>query len=434
LAIEVVGLIGLIMVFVLMFARVPVAIAMAVPAMVGILYLTSWTALSAAVHSIIWSHSLSYSLVTIPMFLLMGELLYGSGVTSRLYQTFQLWVGRLRGGLAIASIGGSAALAAASGSSIATTATMGTVSSKEMLKAGYDKSLAGGAIVAGGGLGILIPPSTVLIIYATLSEQSIGKLLIAGILPGIMLTLLLVLTVFALVRMNPHFAPAGETSSWLAKVSALRYVLPILVLFVVVIGGMYYGVFSPTEASAFGAVCAFAIAVARWRSLGGVTGLVRAIGRTVRTTGFVFAIVLAGFILNHFLAITRLPITIAESVGNLNVAPVVLAAILLLMYVLLGCVMDAMAMLVVTMPIVFPLVLSMGWDPIWFGIVMVMVIELGLITPPIGLNCFVLNGVVPELGLKQIFTGALRFMVPILLAISLLYAFPEIALFLPSRM
>ncbi|WP_433374688.1 TRAP transporter large permease [Streptosporangium sp. CA-115845] len=429
---EMIGAVVLIAMLLLMLARVPVAVSMAIPAMIGIYYLSGWEVLSAAVNSIVWQHTLSYSLVTIPMFLLMGEVLHVSGITGELYQAFRVWAGRMRGGLAVASIAASAGLAAASGSSIATTATMGTVSSKEMLNAGYDKGLAGGAIVAGGGLGILIPPSTVLVIYATLTEQSIGKLLIAGILPGIMLTLLFILTVMVSVGFNPRLAPAGRPSSWSERLSSLKYVIWVLVLFAVVTGGMYFGLFSPTEAASFGALAATVIVALR-RSIGWEKFLT-AVRSTVKTVGFVFAIIIAGFILNYFLAITRLPITISEYIGGQEFPPLLLAAALLLMYMLLGCVMDALAMLVVTLPIVFPIVLAMGWDPIWFGIVMVIVIEMGMITPPIGMNCFVLHGVAPELGLNRIFAGAIRFVIPMLIALILLYAFPQIALFLPGKM
>lgn len=429
---ESMGGVALVAMLVLMLARVPVAVAMLIPAMVGIYYLAGWDVLSAAVHSIVWEHSLNYSLVTIPMFLLMGEVLHVSGITGELYQAFQTWTGRLRGGLAMASIAASAGLAAASGSSIATTATMGTVSTKEMLRAGYDKGLAGGAIVAGGGLGILIPPSTVLIIYATLTEQSIGKLLIAGILPGIMLTGLFILTVMVSVRLKSRLAPPGQPRSWPDRIKSLRYVSWVLALFAVVTGGMYYGLFSPTEAASFGALAAIAIVALR-RSIGWRKFLL-AVRKTVQTTGFVFAIVLAGFVMNYFLAITRLPITLSEYIGGLALPPALLATALLLMYLLLGSVMDSLAMLVVTLPIVFPIVLAMGWDPIWFGIIMVIVIEMGMITPPVGLNCFVLHGVAPELGLNRIFAGAVRFVIPMLAAVTLLYAFPDIALFLPGRM
>jgi len=426
------GVAGLLVMFVLMLLRTPVAIAMMVPAMAGILIQADWHVLSAAVHSTVWQHSLNYSLVTIPMFILMGEVLHVSGITHELYRTFQVWTGRMRGGLAVASIGASAGLAATSGSSIATTATMGTVSADEMINAGYDRRLAAGSIVAGGGLGILIPPSTILIIYATLTEQSIGELLIAAVIPGILMTLLFVLTIVVIVTVKPSMAPRGERYGWGERFRSLASLSWVIALFAVVVGGMYFGFFSPTEAASGGAFVAILIVAVRgslsWEQL------FTAIHRTVRTTGFVFAIVLAGFMMNYFLAISRLPITLSQTIADLQVPAAVLAVALLVLYVFLGCIMDSLAMLVVTMPVVFPIVESVGWSPIWFGIVMVIIIEMGLITPPVGMNCFVLHGVAPQLGMSRIWAGALYFVIPMIVLAVLLYIWPDIALFLPGRM
>jgi len=426
------GVTGLLVMFVLMLLRTPVAIAMMVPAMAGILIQADWHVLSAAVHSTVWQHSLNYSLVTIPMFILMGEVLHVSGITHELYRTFQVWTGRMRGGLAVASIGASAGLAATSGSSIATTATMGTVSADEMINAGYDRRLAAGSIVAGGGLGILIPPSTILIIYATLTEQSIGELLIAAVIPGILMTLLFVLTIVVIVTAKPSMAPRGERYGWGERFRSLASLSWVIALFAVVVGGMYFGFFSPTEAASGGAFVAILIVAVRgslsWEQL------FTAIHRTVRTTGFVFAIVLAGFMMNYFLAISRLPITLSQTIADLAVPTAVLAVALLALYIFLGCIMDSLAMLVVTMPVVFPIVESVGWSPIWFGIVMVIIIEMGLITPPVGMNCFVLHGVAPQLGMSRIWAGALYFVIPMIVLAVLLYIWPDIALFLPGRM
>ncbi len=431
-SLETIGFLGILAMFLLMFLRVPIAIAMAVPAFIGILYVREWKVLSTAIETIVWDHSFNYTLSTIPMFVLMGELLFVSGVSQELFATFRYWFGKLRGGLAMAAIGASAIFAAASGSSLATTGTMGVISSKEMLEQKYNKALIGGSIVAGGTLGILIPPSTIFIIYGMLTEQSIGKLLIAGIIPGIILTTLYILTVAVAVKIRPDLAPKGEGSSWKERIVSLRHTGWILVLFIVVIGGMYVGLFSPTEAAGIGAFGAFIIALARRKLT--FQKFVESMNRTLRTTGFLFAIILAAFILNYFLAITRVPLLLANFLADTTMPPLLILCSIVVLYVLLGAVMDSLAMIVVTIPIILPVIQALGYDLIWFGVLIVIVVEMALISPPVGMNCFVLNGVAPQLRLEEIFKGALWFMIPLLVMITLLIAFPEIALFLPNRM
>jgi tripartite ATP-independent transporter DctM subunit len=431
-SLEMIGFLGILAMFLLMFLRVPIAIAMAVPAFIGILYVRDWRVLSTAIETIVWDHSFNYTLSTIPMFVLMGELLFVSGISQELFATFRHWFGKLRGGLAMAAIGASAIFAAASGSSLATTGTMGVISSREMLNANYHKPLIGGSIVAGGTLGILIPPSTMFIIYGMLTEQSIGKLLIAGILPGILLTVLYILTVAVAVKINPNLAPVGEGSSWKERFVSLRSTGWILLLFALVIGGMYFGIFSPTEAAGVGAFGAFVIALARRKLT--FQKFIESMSRTLRTTGFLFAIILAAFILNYFLAITRVPMLLANFLSETTLPPTMIFISIILMYILLGAVMDSMAMVVVTIPIVLPVIEALGYDLIWFGVFIVIVVEMALISPPIGMNCFVLNGVAPELRLEEIFKGALWFMIPLVVLIVLLMIFPEIALYLPSQM
>ncbi|MED4749811.1 TRAP transporter large permease [Brevibacillus choshinensis] len=429
---EIVGLIGLIVMFVLMFLRVPIAVSMAVPAFMGVLYLRDGIVLDTVIKTIVWDHSFSYSLTTIPMFVLMGELLFVSGISNELFTAFRHWFGRVRGGLAMGTIGASAIFAAASGSSIATTGTMGVIASKEMVNAGYNKALSGGAIVAGGSLGILIPPSTVFIIYGMMTEQSIGKLLIAGILPGILLTVLYILTVYFSVLINPSLAQKGEGTSWKERFLSVRHIGWVIILFAIVIGGMYIGWFSPTEAAGVGAFGAFLIALIR-RKLGW-QNFIESLSRTLRTTGFLFAIMLAAFILNYFLAITRLPMALAELLNGLHVSAGLIFTLIIIMYILLGAVMDTMAMIVVTIPIILPIIHALDFDLIWFGVIIVIVVEMALMTPPIGMSCFVLNGVAPELSLADIFKGSMRFLIPILVLILLLYFFPSIALYLPETM
>jgi C4-dicarboxylate transporter, DctM subunit len=432
-SVELIGLLGIILMLVLMFIRVPIAISMAVPAILGIYYLKGWNGLSTAVETIIWDHSFSYTLSTIPMFVLMGELLYICGISNELFNTFRLWLNKLRGGLGMATVGSSALFAAASGSSLANTATMGVISSKEMLNSGYSKTLTGGSIVAGGTLGVLIPPSTLFIIYGTMTEQSIGQLLVAGIIPGLLLVVLYMLTIYIIVLIKPEMAPfTNEKVSWKERFVSLKSTIWILLLFFIVIGGMYEGWFTPTEAAGIGSFFTLIIALIRrkltWKSL------IEALSSTLKTTGFLFAILIMSFLLNYFLTITRIPFMLAEFLNGLTIPNFMLFAIIILMYILLGSIMDALAMVVVTIPIILPLINAMGLDLIWFGVIIVLVMELAMITPPVGMNCFVLKGAAPDLSLEDIFKGSALFIIPILLLIAILYLFPDLTLYLPNNM
>lgn len=430
---ELVGLCGLILMFILMFLRIPIAISMAIPAFLGILYLKDWETLKTAVETIVWDHSFSYTLSTIPMFVLMGELLYVSGISTELFATFRTWLSRLRGGLGMATVGSSALFAAASGSSLANTATMGVIASKEMLRFGYNKSLIGGSIVAGGTLGPLIPPSTLFIIYGMMTEQSIGQLLIAGIIPGIILMLLYFLTIYIIALIKPNYAPAvTEKVTWTERFNSLKSTIWVIVLFFIVIGGMYLGIFNPTEAAGIGAFTTFIITLIR-RKLTFKT-FIGAMSSTLRTTGFLFAIIIMAFLLNYFFTITKIPLLLADFLNGLSLPHYALFAVIILMYLFLGAIMDALAMVVVTIPIILPLMSVMGMDLIWFGVIIVLVIELAMMTPPIGMNVFVLRGAAPELSLDEIFKGSFIFIIPIIVLIVILYLFPQLALYLPSNM
>lgn len=432
-SVELVGLLGIILMFILMFLRVPIAISMVIPTFIGILYLRDWNTLTTAVETIIWDHSFSYTLTTIPMFVLMGELLFICGISGELFSTFRAWLGRLRGGLAMATIGSSAMFAAASGSSLANTATMGVIASKEMLDSGYSKTLTGGSIVAGGTLGVLIPPSTLFIIYGMMTEQSIGQLLVAGIIPGILLMLFYLATVYIMVLIKPDLAPNLNTKiSWKEKFASLKTTIWILLLFAIVVGGMYVGWFNPTEAAGIGAFVTLIIALIRRRLT--LKTFTEALSSTLKTTGFLFAIIIMAFLLNFFLTITRIPFLLADFLNGLALPDFALFGVIILMYILLGAVMDSLAMVVVTLPIILPLVISMDLNLIWFGVIVVLVMELAMISPPIGMNCFVLKGAAPELSLEDIFKGAAIFIIPIVLLIVVLYLFPEIALYLPNNM
>jgi C4-dicarboxylate transporter, DctM subunit len=430
--VETVGVIVILSVFILMFLRIPIVIAMAIPGFLGLLYLRGEVALFAAIDSVIWQHSYHYTLSTIPLFVLMGQLLYTAGFSDELFTAFRNWFGRLKGGLGIATIGASAMFASSSGSSLATTGTIGVVASKEMLKAGYAKSLTGGSIVAGGTLGILIPPSTMFILYGMITEQSIGKLLIAGIIPGILLTIFFMVTIYVSILIKPSLVSDVKEPkvSMKVKLNSLKANGWILSLFILVMGGIYIGAFTATEAAGIGALGAFLIALLRQKLT--LANFSVAVFNTVKTTGFIFAIVMGAFLLNFVLTITRVPNLLAEFLFANSLSPTMIFILIVIMYLILGAIMDTLGMIVVTIPIILPILQLMEFDLIWFGVIIVLLVEMALISPPVGMNCFVLNGVVKELELGDIFKGALLFMIPILALITLLYIFPEIALFLPN--
>lgn len=428
----VIGIIIIFMMFLLLVIQVPIAIAMIFPAMIGILFLGDWQVLVNVIDMTITNNSLSYIMTTIAMFVLMGELMNMSGISSQLYQSFKAWFGKLRGGLAIATVMASSLFAASSGSSIATTASIGTIASKEMLHSNYNKTLTSGSIIAGGTLGILIPPSTFMVLYGVLAQQHIGKLLIAGILPGILLTMLFILTVYVFVRLAPQSSIEGESVSWKERFKSLTSTLPIVILFVFVIGGLYVGLFGPTEAASMGAFGALIIAFLK-KSVT-FRKLKEALSNTLKTVGFIFAILLSALILNSFIVQSGLPSLLNNYLSGLTIAPVYIFIIVVIMYIILGAFMDAMAAMLVTFPIVLPLIDSLGYDLIWFGVVMCLLMELAMISPPIGMSIFVLDGVSPELGINHIYKGSLIFIVPIIMLIVLIYLFPEIVLLLPGNL
>ncbi|MFJ8234210.1 TRAP transporter large permease [Ureibacillus sp. NPDC094379] len=433
-SVEFVGVIVILSVFVLMFLRVPIVISMVIPTVIGIVYLKGWNTLFTAIDSIVWYQSYSYTLTTIPLFVLMGNFLYTAGISEELFDTFRKWFGRLKGGLGLATIGSSAMFAAASGSSVANTGIMGVIASKEMLKAGYSKTLTGGSIVAGGALGILIPPSTTFIIYGMITEQSIGALLTAGVIPGILLTLFFMLTIVIVAIVKPSLVPdtVEDSVSWKERFISLKSNISIIIIFLIVVGGLYLGYFTATEAAGVGAFGAFIIGVLRKKLT--VKKFSEAVISTIKTTGFMFAILLGAFILNYVLVITRLPHALANFLFERNLSTTMIFVLIVLMFIVLGAFMDSLAMMVVTIPILMPVLEMAGFDLVWFGVIIVLVVEMALISPPVGMNCFVLKGVSDDLELVDIFKGAMIFMIPILVLIALIYIFPEIALFLPNTM
>ena len=427
-----IGVIFVMLMFILLAFRMPIWVSMSIPGILGVLYLRDWQVLINVIDKTVISNSLSYMLSTIAMFVLMGELMNSSGISSNLYASFKEWFGRFRGGLALATVSAGAIFSASSGSSIATTASLSTIASKEMLKSNYSQSLTSGSIIAGGSLGVLIPPSTFMVLYGVFAQQHIGKLIVSGILPGILLTILYILTIIVYVKINPNAAEKGEASSWSRRFKSLSSTLPITILFLFVIGGLFIGLFGPTEAASMGAVGAVIIALIKRKLTFKVT--VDVLERTLKITGFLFAILISALLLNNFIVLSGLPALLNNFLSNLSIAPVYIFIIIVILYLILGVFMDAMAAMLVTFPIILPLVESLGYDLIWFGVVMCILMELGQISPPLGMSIFVLNGTAPELRIGNVYKGAMLFSIPILALIVLIYIFPEIVMFLPDNL
>ena len=422
-----VGILGLLFLFLL---RVPVAFSMALVGFVGFAYLSDIDPALAILSQDIFETFISYPLSVIPMFILMGSFAHASGISTRLFSTAYSWVGSLRGGLTIATVLACAGFAAICGSTAATAATMGKIALPEMKKYKYDDALATGTVAAAGTLGILIPPSTILIVYGILVEESIGKLFVAGIVPGIILSLLFVATVAILCARNPALGPPGPTTTWTEKLKATKGIIEAVILFLLAIGGLMLGWFSPTQAGSIGAGGALLIGLVRrklsWKNFleTGKDGLL--------TSCMVLFIIAGAVVFGHFLAVSTIPFKLADWVGNLEIHRMAVMAIIIFIYFLGGFFMDSLALVVVTIPIFYPIVQKLGFDPIWFGVIIVLTGEMGVITPPVGVNVFVIKGIAPEVPLNTIFRGIFPFLYAIILLTVLVVLFPKIATFLPS--
>lgn len=427
-----VGYIGIAILLVLMALRVPIAFAMTGVGFLGMVYLSGMRAGFTVLEVVPFTTTANYTLSCVPLFVLMGLLCFYSGISRNLYQTAYKWMGQLPGGLAIATVGACAGFAAVSGSSMATAATMGTVALPEMQRYKYDPALATGCVAGGGTLGILIPPSLGFIIYAILTEQSIGRLFIAGIIPGVLLAALFMVVIYIRARRNIKLAPPGPRTSILEKLVSLKGTWGMLVLFLLVIGGIYMGIFTPTEAAGVGAFGALLFALGR-RQLSR-QNFVSSLLETGRIVGMFLFILVGAMTFNYFLAVTNVPFELAHFVAALPVSRMVILAGVLFIYLILGCVMEITSALVLTLPIFFPVVLALGFDPIWFGVLMVLVQELGLVTPPVGLNVFVLAGVAKDVPMSTIFRGVIPFVVAMIIFVVILVAVPQISLFLPNMM
>ncbi len=426
-----VGIIGIIILLgVLFFLGMPVGFAMAIVGFCGFWYAVSFKAAINMVGSDIWSTFSSYGLTVIPLFIFLGYLAFNSGIAERLYNAAYKWFGHWRGGLAIATIGADELFAAICGSNTATAATMGKVALPQMQKYGYDNMLSSGTVVTGGTLGTVMPPSVVLIIIGLQTEQSIIKLFLAGILPAVLLGSLFVLTIIVLCRINPGFGPAGQKTGFKEKIKSLTGIIEAIIIFIIVIGGLYAGLFTPTEAGAVGVFFALVVIVVTRRLTW--KGLISSVVDTLKISSMVFFLVTGAIIFGRFLAVTRLPFAVADFAASLPVSPYVILSMVLLIYLIGGCFIDSLGFLVLTIPIFFPLGMKLGFDPIWYAIILTMVTTMGAITPPVGVNIYVVKALAPDIELATIFKGVSFFLMACIVCMIILIIFPQIVLIIPQ--
>jgi len=423
------ALIGFAILLGLVLLRMPIAFAMGLAGVVGFALMLNWPAAMAMVANVTYSTGLAYTLSVAPLFILMGNFVTKAGLSEELYTASYAFLGGRRGGLAMATIVACGGFGAICGSSLATAATMAKVAMPPMRKFGYADSLAAGSIAAGGTLGILIPPSVLMVIYGIMTEQNIGALFAAGILPGILTIILYIFAISIIVRRNPKVGPRGERTTWQQRLIALRDVWGVLLLFTVVMGGIYGGIFTPTEAAGIGATGGFAFAIYR-RGLSWPV-LWEILSESARTTAMIFMVLIGAFIFSNFINMTSMPDDVTNMAETFKDNPMIVIIIILAIYLVLGCVLESMSMILLTIPVFHPLVVHLGFDMIWFGIVVVVVTEISLITPPIGLNVLVLRGVLTDVPTATVFKGIFPFWVADIIRMIILVSVPGISLFLP---
>ncbi|HEU18577.1 MAG TPA: TRAP transporter large permease [Deltaproteobacteria bacterium] len=427
-----VGIIGIIALFLFIFSRMPVGFVMAIIGFIGFGYLVSFNASLNLIAKDVFSVFSSYNLTVIPLFVLMGQLAYHAGISARLFDAAYKFMGHLPGGLAIATIGACAAFSAICGSTNATAATMAAATLPEMKRYDYKPGIATGVVAAGGSLGILIPPSIIFIVYGILTEQSIGKLFIAGVLPGLLMTGLFVLTIVIWTTIDPSQAPRGPKASFSDRIHSLSGLVETLILFLLVMGGLFVGFFTPTEAGAIGASGTLVVAIVRrnltWQ------GFVLSLFETTRMSCMILVIVAGATIFGHFLAVSTIPFEIATWITGFDLPPAAIISMIILLFFIGGCVIDALALIMLTVPIFFPVVIHLGYDPLWFGVVIVLITQIGVITPPVGINVYIVSGVARDVPLEVIFRGVTPLLIALIIGIFLLIPFPQIALFLPGLM
>src|SRR6201996_3250386 len=433
---DLVAIIGFVTLFALMLLRVPVGMAMGLVGVSGYGYLTGATPALKMVGQTSMRIVTDYTFGVIPMFLLMGAIVTRSGMSRELFQAANRFIGHWRGGLGLATIAACAGFAAISGSSVATAATFSTVAYPEMRRFGYPQSFATGVIAAGGTLGAMFPPSIVLAVYGIITQQDIGKLFMAGIIPGLLAMTMYMATIALIDFLNPTFLPKGEPLPWRERFAGLKSIWAPMLLFVFVIGGLY-GLpflprFTPTEAGGVGATGAFLIGIATGRL--DKEKILASLLQATRTAAAVFTVLIGALIFGYFLTVTQTPQKVTEFLTGLGLGSYGVLAVIMVMYLVLGCLMDAMAMIILTVPIIFPVVSQLGFDPIWFGVIIVMTVELGLIHPPVGMNVFVIKSVVKDVSFTTIFKGVLPFVATDIIRLIILIAFPMLATWLPQQM
>ncbi len=428
---ELVGLLGFVALLALLALRVPVAIAMIAVGLVGNAVIVNTGAALARLGSDAYFGAALYSLSVIPLFVFMGLVLAAARLGEDVYRALDAFLWRMRGGLGVATIGASAMFGAVSGSAVASATTMSVVAVPEMRKFDYDDGYSAATAAVGGTLGALIPPSAVLVLYGVLTEEPIGQVLIAGIIPGILTAVMLMITAYLVVRLRPHIAPRVAEKPDLSPWQAIQLVWAIPVIFGISMGGLYFGIFTPTEAGAAGAFLAILYAALTRRMT--FDGFRHAVSRTIRTTSFIFMLVIAGKIFGFFLSVSRIPLVLGEFVSNLDLAPWVIVTFIFVVYFVLGALMDEIAILVIMTPIIYPVIIGLGYDGVWFGVLTIMMLLTGLLTPPVGLITFVVSGVT-RIPLAAVFRGIMPFIAALSLAILLVIAFPGLATWLPSLM
>jgi len=430
---EQIGMLGMGGMLLLLALRVPVAFAMAIVGFLGYAAVSGWTAGFKVIGMVPYTAIATYGFSVVPLFLIMGSFLSRAGMVSDLFRMARLWIGNIPGGLVHATIIAGALFGAASGSGLASTTVLSTVCIPEMRKRGVDKILACGTVASVGPIAQMIPPSILMVIYCIITGTSLGKLLIAGILPGLLLALGFMFLTYLRVKKNPGLAPLlVEKVNWAERFSSLKNAWGVVLVAVMVLGGIYTGVFTPIEAGAVGACGAFLLAItARGRSW---VGLAQSLLDAAKVTGGIFLIIAGAFIFGYFLTITRIPTLVSEFITGMPIQPLGILISVMIMYLIIGTFVDMVAALFITLPVIFPAMMKLGFDPIWFGVLIVMQCEIALISPPFGLSLFIVKGVVKDVTLNEVIKGIFPFFIVDLIILALYIAFPQIALFLPQQM
>lgn len=427
------GIFGTVLLLVaIFFLRIPVGFAMGIIGFGGFAYVLNWNAATGMLGTEMWNVFSKYGLTVIPLFILMGQICFYSGVNERLYKSAYAWMGEIRGGIAMTTILACAGFSAICGSNSATAATMSTVALPEMKKFKYNPILSTGSVAAGATLGVIIPPSVVLIIIGLQTSQSIAQLFVGGMVPGVLLTLLFLGTVWYLCKRNPDWGPAGPKTTFKEKLASLPGSIEMIIIFILVMGGLFLGFFTPTEAGAAGAALALIIATVSGKMT--FQKFWMAVNDSLKISCMIMVIILGAVIFGRFLAITRLPFEAAGYVAGLPIPPMIIIMVICLIYVIGGMVMDALALLLVTIPIFFPVVIAMGYDPLWFGVLITVVTTLGAITPPVGVNTFIVASMAKDVPMTDVFKGVSYFMVAYVLCIAIMMTFPAVVTFVPNLM